>query len=44
MPSGGVLSDAEQRETTVMPWVVFAGMTREDLVDTHSRRRGAGPV
>lgn len=30
-PDDRVLTDAEQRQNTAMPWTQYAGMTREDL-------------
>jgi mono/diheme cytochrome c family protein len=38
------LTPAEQRENTVMPWVGYAGMTREDLAAIYSYLRTLKPV
>ncbi len=39
-----VLSAAEQRENTVMPWTGYAGMTREDLGAIYTYLRTLKPV
>ena len=39
-----VLSDAEQRENSVMPWSFYAGMTREDLAAIYHHLRTVPPV
>lgn len=39
-----VLSQAEQRENTVMPWRAYAGMTREDLGAVYAFLRTQKPV
>lgn len=41
---GHVLSDAEQRLNTVMPWPFYAGMTREDLAAIFHYLRTVPPV
>jgi mono/diheme cytochrome c family protein len=38
------LSAAEQRENTVMPWIGYAGMTREDLSAIYAYLRTVKPV
>jgi mono/diheme cytochrome c family protein len=39
-----VLSDAEQRENTYMPWYLYAGQTREDLGAIYTYLRTLKPV
>jgi mono/diheme cytochrome c family protein len=39
-----VLSDAERRQNTVMPWTAYAGMTREDLAAIYAALRQQKPV
>lgn len=39
-----VLSDAEKRQNTVMPWTAYAGMTREDLGAIYTALRTYKPV
>lgn len=43
-PSNATLSDAEQRQNTVMPYTAFAGMTREDLAAIYGYLRTLKPV
>ena len=43
-PAGAVLSDAEQRQNTLMPWTFYAGMTREDLSAIYTYLRTLKPV
>jgi mono/diheme cytochrome c family protein len=43
-PDGRVLSDAEQRQNTAMPWTMYAGMTREDLGAIYAFLRTQKPV
>ena len=43
-PSDHVLTDAEQRQNTAMPWTLFAGMTREDLSAIYAYLRTLPPV
>jgi mono/diheme cytochrome c family protein len=43
-PDDHVLTDAEQRQNTVMPWKQYAGMTREDLGAIYSYLRTIKPV
>lgn len=43
-PSDRVLTDAEQRQNTVMPWTMYAGMTREDLAAIYAYLRTLKPV
>jgi mono/diheme cytochrome c family protein len=43
-PDDRVLSDAEQRQNTVMPWRMYAGMTREDLSAVYAYLRTLKPV
>lgn len=43
-PSDHVLTDAEQRQNTVMPWTQFAGLTREDLAAIYAYLRTLTPV
>jgi mono/diheme cytochrome c family protein len=38
------LSDAEQRENTIMPWMYYAGMTREDLGAIYAYLRSLKPI
>jgi mono/diheme cytochrome c family protein len=44
VPDGRVLTDAEQRQNTAMPWVQYAGMTREDLGAIYAYLRTVKPV
>lgn len=44
VPNHNVLSEAEQRQNTVMPWTLFAGMTREDLSAIYAYLRTLPPV
>jgi hypothetical protein len=39
-----VLSDAERRQNTVMPWTEYSGMTREDLSAIYAVLRTMKPV
>lgn len=39
-----VLSEAERRQNTVMPWTAYAGMTREDLAAIYAALRTQKPV
>jgi hypothetical protein len=39
-----VLSSAEQRENTPMPWLDYAGMTREDLGAIYAYLRSIRPI
>lgn len=39
-----VLTEAEQRENTIMPWMYYAGMTREDLGAIYAYLRTLKPV
>jgi mono/diheme cytochrome c family protein len=43
-PSDAVLTDAEQRQNTFMPWTQLAGMTREDLAAIYAYLRTLKPV
>jgi len=43
-PDDHVLSDAEQRQNTAMPWKQYAGMTREDLGAIYTYLRTLKPV
>jgi mono/diheme cytochrome c family protein len=43
-PDDRVLTDAEQRQNTAMPWTMFAGMTREDLGAIYAYLRTIKPV
>ncbi|MEO8681199.1 MAG: c-type cytochrome [Vicinamibacterales bacterium] len=43
-PSGTVLTEAEQRQNTMMPWTNFAGMSREDLAAIYAYLRTVKPV
>ena len=43
-PDDHVLSEAEQRQNTAMPWTRFAGMTREDLSAIYAYLRTLTPV
>lgn len=43
-PDDHVLTDAEQRQNTVMPWRMYAGMTREDLAAIYAFLRSQKPV
>lgn len=43
-PDDRVLSDAEQRQNTAMPWRQYAGMTREDLGAIYAYLRTVKPV
>ncbi len=43
-PSDAVLTPAEQRQNTMMPWTNFAGMTREDLGAIYAYLRTLKPV
>jgi Cytochrome c len=43
-PDDHVLTDAEQRQNTAMPWKQYAGMTREDLGAIYSYLRTLKPV
>jgi mono/diheme cytochrome c family protein len=43
-PDDRILSSAEQRQNTVMPWTRFAGMTREDLSAMYTYLRTLPPV
>lgn len=43
-PDDRVLTDAEQRQNTVMPWRMYAGMTREDLGAIYTFLRSQKPV
>ena len=38
------LTPQEQRENTTMPWIAYAGMTREDLAANYSYLRSIKPV
>ena len=38
------LNDAEQRENTIMPWMYYGGMTREDLGAIYAYLRSLKPV
>lgn len=44
VPSDAVLSDAERRQNTPMPWTSYAGMTREDLAAIYAFLRTQTPV
>ena len=39
-----VLSDAERRQNTPMPWTAYAGMTREDLGAIYAALRAQKPI
>jgi mono/diheme cytochrome c family protein len=43
-PSDATLTDPEQRQNTVMPWTMYAGMTREDLGAIYAYLRTLKPV
>jgi mono/diheme cytochrome c family protein len=43
-PDEHVLTDAEQRQNTAMPWKQYAGMTREDLGAIYAYLRTLKPV
>jgi hypothetical protein len=43
-PDDHVLTDAGQRQNTVMPWRMYAGMTREDLAAIYAFLRSQKPV
>ena len=43
-PDDHVLTDAEQRQNTAMPWKQYAGMTREDLGTIYTYLRTLKPV
>jgi mono/diheme cytochrome c family protein len=43
-PNDAILSEAEQRQNTAMPWTRFAGMTREDLGAMYAYLRTLQPV
>jgi mono/diheme cytochrome c family protein len=43
-PSDHVLSDDERRQNTAMPWLQYAGMTREDLGAIYTYLRTLTPV
>ncbi|MGE0863282.1 MAG: cytochrome C [Vicinamibacterales bacterium] len=43
-PSDAVLSEAERRQNTPMPWTGYAGMTREDLSAIYAFLRTQAPV
>jgi mono/diheme cytochrome c family protein len=43
-PDDHILTDAEQRQNTAMPWKQYAGMTREDLGAIYSYLRTLKPV
>lgn len=43
-PDDHTLSDAEQRQNTVMPWTLFARLTREDLSAMYAYLRTLKPV
>ena len=43
-PSNATLTEPEQRQNTVMPWPMFAGMTREDLGAIYAYLRTLKPV
>jgi mono/diheme cytochrome c family protein len=43
-PDDHVLTDAEQRQNTAMPWRQYAGMTREDLGAIYTYLRTLKPV
>ena len=44
VPSDAILSDAERRQNTPMPWTAYAGMTREDLAAIYAFLRTQTPV
>jgi hypothetical protein len=39
-----VLSDAERRQNTPMPWTAYAGMTRDDLAAIYAALRAEKPI
>lgn len=43
-PSDHVLTDDERRQNTAMPWIQYAGMTREDLGAIYTYLRTLKPV
>jgi mono/diheme cytochrome c family protein len=43
-PSDAVLSEADRRENTPMPWTAYAGMTREDLSAIYTYIRTLKPI
>ncbi len=43
-PDDRVLSDREQRQNTIMPWRMYAGMTREDLGAVYAYLRTQKPT
>jgi hypothetical protein len=43
-PPDHALTETEQRQNTVMPWTLFAGMTREDLSAMYAYLRTLTPV